>query len=492
MRRSPELLSAFFVVASLCCAIQRPVMADEKPTICTGGAGETPDGCSEKIEAWVNGSGAQELTEETVAPVVRKEAAKINTGPSAVAVGSGASTTNDYIPFIQALLGTSPGSGDEGDNLGLEFSNFLPLPDSIQHKAAVQLLGSKLYDPLASALAEAALQAEQSALEDQVASSDDMSLSISISRSNEETGRSPAQHSGLFHALLAASVRPNARLELARRAYNSLLEEIELRTRNETDPAKKFTRGELDSGFGALPAEDLDRVLVAYEQMELASHADLVLIRDNLRASGFYDALELLSNNPQWSFVANYRSRDELAGPDEWTATVRYEIGWPSLRQAQKELGCADDACVASKFSTFILSPSTRRSRNSSPRFAFNLSYTERARYDFLLPSSTFAFSRESVSSLVGGISYGMFLTGTPSDPNRIRLDIAANYEDVSDDPAKNDRGVANLTFTYPIGGGTFLSIGAVYATKPEYRGDVDEELNARAGLLYKFAGSGP
>jgi len=84
-----------------------------------------------------------------------------------------------------------------------------------------------------------------------------------------------------------------------------------------------------------------------------------------------------------------------------------------------------------------------------------------------------------------------MFLSGTPSDPARLRLDFTASYEDVSDDPAKNDRGIANLTFTYPIANGTFLSIGAVYASKPQYRGDVDKELNARAGLLYKFGGSG-
>jgi len=44
-------------------------------------------------------------------------------------------------------------------------------------------------------------------------------------------------------------------------------------------------------------------------------------------------------------------------------------------------------------------------------------------------------------------------------------MDLSVTYEDVSDDPSKNDRGVAKATFTYPIGNGTFLSIGAVYAT---------------------------
>ena len=494
MRRSPESPAVWLIAAFLACAGAAHVAAADKPTICTDGAAETPDSCSDKVADWVNNAGPKELTKEAVAPVVKKEAANLNTGPSGVAVGNGAATTNDYIPFIQALLGVSPSSGDEGDNIGLEFSNFLPLPDSVQHKAAVQLVGSELYEPLATALTDAGLQAEKTELDDQVSANDDIALSVSFSQSNEHTGRAPGPHADLFHSLLMASVRPDSRLNSARRAYQSLLAEIESRTRNESDPARRFTPSKLDSdaGFGVLPPEDLDRVLVAYEEMELASHAGLVLIRENLRSSGFYDALELLSNNPQWSVVANYRSRKELAGPDEWNLTLKYEIGWPSLKQAKKELGCADDACVAGKFSTFLLKPGTKRSRNFSPRFSFDFSYVERARYDYLLPESMFSFSKDSASSLIGNVAYGMYLSGTPADAQRIRMDIAVSYEDVSDDPDKNDRGVANVTFTYPVGGGTFLSIGAVYATKPEYRGAVDKELSARAGLLYKFAGSSP
>jgi hypothetical protein len=35
---------------------------------------------------------------------------------------------------------------------------------------------------------------------------------------------------------------------------------------------------------------------------------------------------------------------------------------------------------------------------------------------------------------------------------------------------------------------GVFLRFCAVYATKPEFRGDVDHELSARAGFNYKIA----
>ena len=69
----------------------------------------------------------------------------------------------------------------------------------------------------------------------------------------------------------------------------------------------------------------------------------------------------------------------------------------------------------------------------------------------------------------------------------RPRFDLKASYEDFSDDPVRQDRGVATATFSYPVSPGFFLTLGAVYATKPEFRGEVDEEISARLGLTYKL-----
>lgn len=457
--------------------------SQDTPAICTTPETQQLDACSDAVGDKVAQEGLDRKATATaaVAMTTKMEAVRINTGPSGAAVESGAATTNDYIPFIQALLGTSPGGEGAGDNLGLEFSNFLPIPDSLQHKVTVQLLGSELYGPLEDALLEAQLASEKEALEKQVGANDDISLSVSVSRSTEGHGRSPTLNADLFYELLKTNVPNESLATQTRQEFAALL------------AAKGVTRSKLDSdGFSAIANEaDRKTIIASYERMESASQQELVQIRENLKATGFYTALDLLSNNPQWSFVANYRSRDELAGPDEFSATVKYEIGWPNLDQARKNSKCKDDdACLAKKLSDVLSSPQLIKSRNSSPRFSLGLSYSERARYDYLLPDTTFEFLNDSASSLVGSVAYGMFLSGTPADTNRIRMDLSVTYEDVSDDPSRNDRGFAKATFTYPVGNGTFLSIGAVYATKPEYRGEVDEELSARAGLLYKFAGS--
>jgi hypothetical protein len=43
------------------------------------------------------------------------------------------------------------------------------------------------------------------------------------------------------------------------------------------------------------------------------------------------------------------------------------------------------------------------------------------------------------------------------------------------------------LTFSQKVVDDMVLSLGVVYANKPEFRGDVDKELSACAGLSYKL-----
>jgi len=67
------------------------------------------------------------------------------------------------------------------------------------------------------------------------------------------------------------------------------------------------------------------------------------------------------------------------------------------------------------------------------------------------------------------------------------RIDVEAKYEDVSDDPMRQSRFVATATYSQNLFDGNGLSLSIVYANRPEYRGEVDEEFSARAGLKFKI-----
>lgn len=65
------------------------------------------------------------------------------------------------------------------------------------------------------------------------------------------------------------------------------------------------------------------------------------------------------------------------------------------------------------------------------------------------------------------------------------RLDLEAKYESVSGDPLPNDRLVATATFTQSIFSGNGVALSVVYASTPEYLGEVDQEFSARAGFKF-------
>ncbi len=65
-----------------------------------------------------------------------------------------------------------------------------------------------------------------------------------------------------------------------------------------------------------------------------------------------------------------------------------------------------------------------------------------------------------------------------------VRVDFVGSYENVSNDPQRQDRGVATLTITRKFGNLT-VPLGIVYANHGEFLGDVNKQLSAHVGLKF-------
>jgi hypothetical protein len=68
-----------------------------------------------------------------------------------------------------------------------------------------------------------------------------------------------------------------------------------------------------------------------------------------------------------------------------------------------------------------------------------------------------------------------------------LRADLTGSWEEWSDDPAHQDRGLLKLALTQRIDNDTSAVVGSVWATKPEFRGEVDKEVTARFGLTFSL-----
>ena len=92
----------------------------------------------------------------------------------------------------------------------------------------------------------------------------------------------------------------------------------------------------------------------------------------------------------------------------------------------------------------------------------------------------------DRVKHQIYSLAVGGNLRQPVGDGEPPRLDFEFRYEDLSDDPTKQDRGIATLTLSKKIGKLT-LPVSLVYANHSEFIGEPDHQLGAHVGLNLDF-----
>jgi hypothetical protein len=456
--------------------------------------GDTTRTCSDRLQGLV----ATEKTANTQTVETKKTEAVDATkatvaGVAAKNTGDGSTSTfNDFLPLLRGLIDTGGLSGKDGGKLGVEWSNPLGLEAEHQNKLTVGLVDSEVYEPLKVALRAASLESQISELDDKIDEGDDVTVGFSYARGSKRYGRDPRLHDELISDVFAQAAgqvdaRVEAEVKRRRQLATDFVRDKLLDERANPRPKKL----DFDKKFGeiGLTQPEMAEYMGLVETQIRAEHDSMRALANRLHKARFYDLLDLINNQPQLSFTAEYHSRDESVGPDEFKAAISYEKGFSNVSTYygyERSRSCSPSErllCLADYLSNESVIANLKESR----RLTFKAEYSRLKRLTLSLPGTTpFTFSTEPVKrfSLSGGL--GRYLGREVQGRTRARADVAVSYEDFSDDPSRQDRGLATATLTYPVAEGFFLSVGAVYATKPEFRGDVNKELSARAGIVYK------
>jgi hypothetical protein len=412
------------------------------------------------------GAGAGTVTDAT------RTVAAMNTGDNEQ------STTNDFLPLLRLLLNDET-SADENRKIGFEWAPHFS--DTLPSKLTVTMQDSELYEPLGEMLSAAGLDDQVDALGKKIDAGDAIAAAFTLSKASKRYGRDP-EHQKALLGELADHANENSPLELK----EARLERRRFLIANKpaiTDATvfQDVTDADLQQKYRALSEKQI--------ALEIAYLRNFV---GRLNAVGFYGLLDLVDNQPQFTFAVTYNSRDEAVGPDDVTATFAYEFGGRNVNSFRKyahqdcgERVAGDDlqsevACLAS----YLEGAETLA---ESFRVKVAAEYSKLQRYEFALATPAFSYVEKPVEHLTFTAALSRQLGEGGKGLPRPRFDANLSYEDFSDDPARQDRGIATVTFSYPVGQGFFVSIGAVYATRPEFRGDVDEEISARLGFTYKL-----
>lgn len=428
---------------------------------------ETFNACFKRL-----GNDAQEMVADVQAEEATRTVAAMNTGDNEE------STTNDFLPLLRLLLNDDT-SADENRKIGFEYAPHFS--DTLPSKLTVTLQDSELYEPLGNALRATGLDDQVDTLDKGIDAGDDIGVAFTISKASENYGRDPELHKTLLGELLEpADEDTPAELKEARRKIATFM----ITHPGVITPA---------TTFDAITDADLQREYRELAETQIALEiAYLKNFVARLNAVGFYGLLDLIDNQPQFTFAVTYNSRDEAVGPDDVSATLAYEFGGRNVNTFRKYANKdCPDRVEGDKLQSEVQCLARYLGREETLTESFRVKvaaeYSKLQRYEFELLDPVFSYVEKPVEHLTFSAALSRQLGSGGKGLPRPRFDAKLSYEDFSDDPSRQDRGLATLTFSYPVGQGFFVTLGAVYATKPEFRGDVDEEISTRLGFTYKL-----
>ncbi len=439
------------------------------------GPGDSPLTCWRKFVPDLATPQGQKAVTDTAAAATQAATAAANTGISNLVSPSG-SALKDFLSLLSASLESSSLT-DSGNALTFD-ANVPTFLAGDAHKIKLQFVFAdpKLDPQIVTALGTNA--AAITALNDQLASTDDMTGSFSYNVATTSLGRSIAPHRDFFDALVSVAFPDTASLD--RRRLQVLVDNPQI-----TDESKLFST-----------ITDPVKQAAAINAYEASARA----VRDGLKSM---DAARkafatLLNNQPQAFASGLYHYRNELIGADEYSFKATFEAASGNLRAFYKD----HENCTPAAFDKMAAADRTAaaatclielrdfaapfQAANAGRRLSFSVEHKMTDSRTVSRPDLSLNVTSADSSSTIATLVLG-YVPVVREDDRNGRVDLSASYENVSGDPAKDNRFVASVTYTQKINDSLSIPLSLIFANREQFLSNVDEKLNAHFGIVYKL-----
>lgn len=400
--------------------------------------------------------------------------------PEIAAVPGASAALEDFLNRVKIGL-TSEGT-DNMQALAFDFTGFLGLPTNDGYKLQAVARDPVLYEALSAELSEEDRDKRTKGL----GAFDDILVSFSYSPSTPHWGNNLGANQLLIDELfkrVLAQPSNTAQEDEATKAIVHLEDLTDEITEELRLPDEAFDED------GDLRAFDLitdqarqQEYREAVENVAIANAKSLSAMSESLKEVDFFKFADLVANQPQLVFKATTTVRDELTGPQESTVKLSYEHGFVNVNSLRR--ACKPPQDLVACFNSYMTKNQARLA-NAQNRLTFSLDWTQQKDYDPRVDGVSLDVFGKERWTITG--AFGRNLRVDQDGNFTSRFDLSGSWEDWSDDPLHQDRGLANLSFTQKVTADMSLVLGAVWASKPEFRGEVDKEVSARFGLTYRF-----
>jgi hypothetical protein len=436
-------------------------------------------------ECWGRLSGeaekaATEKAQDEMSSEVWQELIGKTTGLDLSALKSG-STINDFLPLLRIAFGQNMKSNSDLD--ALNFERKIPLGDSSWE---LKLKGNRnepdVYGPLKLKFADDVRDQEVAALKGKLETFDDYSLSLDANRKSARYGRSPSTASReVFAKLFSQVVHDFDPDKAATNAFSIALTPVNQSQRQFGKPLVDEKTHFKDIADPEVRKSFMAQLATSARALKQAV-ADLKALADS---RGIYKVADLLNNQPQINGSGEYRARKGFTGPDESTLKMSYEYGFANLNKLRDR--CAGKSDLATCYSNYLTDAATVAVLENGNRATFSIEYKDFQTFSADLPDKGVNLALPSAHSLVISASFGRNFDLQALGGAGSRIDLTGKYEDVSSDPARQDRGVISLTYSNRFLKALGASLGLSYANHAEFLPKTDHELNAHFGISYRL-----
>jgi len=463
--------------------------------------GETPDQC------WTRAMPAADQEQALQAEKVELEAQTISdlhAKPTGIqTTGSNLkSNTTDFLPLI-AMSGLLGDTKDIGTNGTYAFDlNFL-IPGLAQDKnsklKAVVNSQPKVATAIKQQIPEAQRDDAVKKIEAGLGDLADYSLSYTFDWIDQSHGRGFNNYENRFAALNEA---------IARRFQSMPVNSVKLAAIGEFGESLRLKHPDLqivdNTTFGDIlrqvGSDDFGVSLEKFETAAIRTAEALTVKRQMFTDAGLESFASLIDNQPQLTLSAVKKVRDKVAGGDETSGKLTYEWSRVNLNNAlrgrcQQDLDTPstdkidDDTlnrCLE-QYTSYVTQ--NAKLLKDGDKFSFSAEYLNIGKEVFDLPSQGLTGLKiDAAKKLIISAGWSRLFADPAGGDQPMRVDFVGSYENVSNDPQRQDRGVATLTITRKFGNLT-VPLGIVYANHGEFLGDVNKQLSAHVGLKFDLGG---
>jgi hypothetical protein len=468
MKRAILILSTFVFATAAAAQTQTPPQ-------CSGS--DTFESCWQKFNP--------ATTVAATAAAVQAELSTTNTGVPGITQPN-ASSMRDFLSLFTAAVDTATVSETEGA-VTLDWNvpfGYFSTGDTL--KLQTILAQPELSQQVTTALASN--PAAVTALTDSLDASENVSFSASFAPLSQRFGRSLAPHVGFMDAMVNAAIGTSEKSLL--QAEATLAGQLAGQTDASGAPIDFAT-----TPLSAYPASLRATIVNTVEQLASRESGIATIHQEVVNAF-----TALLNNQPQPYFSGIYNARGELVGPNTWSAKLTYEMGSRNLNKFYRDnpdckrvtAASADmSASCLDKLRSFAQPLTGSNPAGASNRLAVSAEYQASQTNDISVPEYSLTLNNPATHSFVYSVTYGIPLATTiPSREGRI--DIALNYENVSNDPTRQDRFIGSITYSQKVTDTFTFPISLVYANHGKYLTDVDRRMGVHFGISYKLPDTTP